>query len=54
MICFFGGRADLWPPRQNTVDRLLPRPPELLAILSRTFSDPGEPQGRDIDRGRVA
>jgi DNA-binding CsgD family transcriptional regulator len=40
MICFFGGRADLWPPLQNTVDRLTPRPPELLAILSRTFSDP--------------
>ena len=40
MICFFGGRADLWPPLQNAVDRLLPRPPELLAILSRTFSDP--------------
>jgi hypothetical protein len=40
MICFFGGRADLWPPVQNAVDRLIPRPPELLAILSRTFSDP--------------
>jgi DNA-binding CsgD family transcriptional regulator len=40
MICFFGGRASLWPPLQDTVDRLLPRPPELLAILSRTFSDP--------------
>jgi len=40
MICFFGGRADLWPPLQNAVDRLIPRPPELLAILSKTFSDP--------------
>jgi DNA-binding CsgD family transcriptional regulator/DNA polymerase III delta prime subunit len=40
MICFFGGRADLWPPLQNAVDRLIPRPPRLLAILSRTFSDP--------------
>ena len=40
MICFFGGRADLWPPLQNAVDRLSPRPPELLAILSKTFSDP--------------
>jgi DNA-binding CsgD family transcriptional regulator len=40
MICFFGGRADLWPPLRNTVDRLTPRPPELLAILSATFSDP--------------
>jgi DNA-binding CsgD family transcriptional regulator len=40
MICFFGGRADLWPPLQYAIDRLAPRPPELLAILSRTFSDP--------------
>jgi len=40
MICFFGGRADLWPPLQNAIDRLRPRPPELLAILSATFSDP--------------
>jgi DNA-binding CsgD family transcriptional regulator len=40
MICFFGGRADLWPPLQNTVDRLVPHPPELLAIISKTFSDP--------------
>jgi DNA-binding CsgD family transcriptional regulator len=40
MICFFGGRADLWQPVHHFIDRLLPRPPELLAILSRTFSDP--------------
>jgi DNA-binding CsgD family transcriptional regulator len=40
MICFFGGRADMWPPLQDAVDRLTPRPPELLAILSKTFSDP--------------
>jgi DNA-binding CsgD family transcriptional regulator len=40
MICFFGGRAELWPPVRSIVDRLSPRPPELLAILSATFSDP--------------
>ncbi|GAB3659711.1 LuxR family transcriptional regulator [Actinocorallia lasiicapitis] len=40
MVCFFGGRADLWPPLLDAVDRFRPRPPELLAILSRTFSDP--------------
>jgi DNA-binding CsgD family transcriptional regulator len=40
MICFFGGRAGLWPPVQSVIDRLMPRPPELLAILSKTFSDP--------------
>ncbi|WP_433243469.1 ATP-binding protein [Actinomadura nitritigenes] len=40
MICFFGGRGELWPPLRTTVDHLTPRPPELLAILSHTFSDP--------------
>jgi DNA-binding CsgD family transcriptional regulator len=40
MICFFGGRAELWPPLQDIIERLSPRPPELLAILSATFSDP--------------
>ena len=40
MICFFGGRAELWPPVRAIVDRLSPRPPELLAILAATFSDP--------------
>ncbi|WP_171064692.1 ATP-binding protein, partial [Actinomadura soli] len=40
MICFFGGRAELWPPLHTIVDGLVPRPPQLLAILSKTFSDP--------------
>jgi DNA-binding CsgD family transcriptional regulator len=40
MICFFGGRAELWLPVQDIIDRLKPRPPELLAILAKTFSDP--------------
>jgi len=30
----------LWPPLQNAIDRLIPRPPELPAILSTTFTDP--------------
>ncbi|MEU7860738.1 AAA family ATPase [Nonomuraea sp. NPDC049141] len=40
MICFFGGRADRWPPVRAVIDRLLPRPPEILAVLSAAFSDP--------------
>jgi DNA-binding CsgD family transcriptional regulator len=40
MICFFGGRAELWPSLHQAIDRLSPRPPELLEILSKTFSDP--------------
>jgi DNA-binding CsgD family transcriptional regulator len=40
MICFFGGRADLWAPLEDTLSHLVPRPPELLTILSKTFGDP--------------
>jgi hypothetical protein len=40
MICFFGGRADLWSPAIGVIDRLKPRPPKLLELLSKTFSDP--------------
>ncbi|WP_406036562.1 AAA family ATPase [Micromonospora sp. NBC_00898] len=40
MVAFFGGRAELWTAFHQAVDRLRPQPPQLLAILSRTFSDP--------------
>jgi DNA-binding CsgD family transcriptional regulator len=40
MICFFGGRADLWASLEETLHHLVPRPPELLAMLSKTFGDP--------------
>ncbi|MGW0593980.1 ATP-binding protein [Streptosporangium sp. NPDC002607] len=40
MVCFFGGRADLWPPLHEAIDRLRPRPPGLLVILSHAFGDP--------------
>ncbi|MEN3357751.1 MAG: hypothetical protein V7637_1733 [Mycobacteriales bacterium] len=40
MVASFGGRPELWPAFHTAVDRLRPAPPQLLAILSRTFSDP--------------
>ncbi|MFC4121680.1 helix-turn-helix transcriptional regulator [Nonomuraea zeae] len=40
MVCFFGGRAELWPPLHDAVDQLTPHPPELLVVLSHTFGDP--------------
>ncbi|HEX8005377.1 MAG TPA: AAA family ATPase, partial [Trebonia sp.] len=40
MVCFFGGRAELWPPLHDAVERLKPRPPELLVVLSHAFGDP--------------
>jgi len=40
MVAFFAGRPELWPAFHTSVDRLRPRPPRLLAILARTFTDP--------------
>ena len=40
VVSFFGGRAELWGSVHATVDRLAPRPPALLNILTRTFGDP--------------
>jgi DNA-binding CsgD family transcriptional regulator len=40
VICFFGGREELWEPLERALDRLRPEPPELLAVLARTFGDP--------------
>jgi DNA-binding CsgD family transcriptional regulator len=40
LVCFFGGRPELWEPFDASIGRLRPRPPELLGILAKTFSDP--------------
>jgi hypothetical protein len=40
LVCFFGGRPQLWQPFDAAISRLRPRPPELLGILAKTFSDP--------------
>jgi DNA-binding CsgD family transcriptional regulator len=40
LVCFSGGRAELWGPFHTAIGRLTPRPPELLAILGATVSDP--------------
>jgi DNA-binding CsgD family transcriptional regulator len=40
MVSFFGGRSELWTAFHTAFDRLRPRPPQLLSILARTFSDP--------------
>lgn len=49
MVSFFGGRAELWPAFHIAFDRLRPRPPQLLSILARTFSDPAR-----LARGAIA
>ena len=52
MVSFFGGRAELWTAFHAAFDRLRPRPPQLLSILARTFSDPARlarPAVADLD-----
>ncbi|MEV0972124.1 ATP-binding protein [Microtetraspora glauca] len=54
MVCFFGGRADLWPPLHSAVERLRPRPPELLVILSHAFGDPARLSPQMLARADAA
>ena len=40
LLCWFGGSPHLWKPLFTALDRLTPRPPELLWVTARTFADP--------------
>ncbi|MFF4346206.1 AAA family ATPase [Streptomyces sp. NPDC001530] len=40
LICFFGGRADLWEPFHRALARLSPKPPPLLALPTDLCADP--------------
>jgi len=39
-VCFFGGRADLWPPFHRAMRRLKPHAPTFLEVLSKAIPDP--------------
>ncbi|MEY9968487.1 DNA-binding CsgD family transcriptional regulator [Streptacidiphilus sp. MAP12-16] len=40
MLCWTGGRPELWPPFHRTLARLRPEPPAVLTACSYTVSDP--------------
>ncbi|MEW2514784.1 AAA family ATPase [Streptomyces sp. NPDC046870] len=40
LLCFYGGRAELWRPFYTALARLHPEPPALLSVAGKTFSDP--------------
>jgi DNA-binding CsgD family transcriptional regulator len=40
LICFFGGRKELWDPFYAALARMGPDVPALLAVAGKTFSDP--------------
>ncbi len=40
LVCFFGGRAELWAPFYDGLDRLEPNLPRTLYLVSTCFADP--------------
>ena len=50
LVCFFGGRSELWAPFDAALARLEPGPPRLLATLAETFSDPARTTRAALDR----
>ncbi len=42
LICFFGGREELWPPLDAAIGRLGARTPPSLELLRRLYGDPAQ------------
>ncbi|HEX3311950.1 MAG TPA: helix-turn-helix transcriptional regulator, partial [Streptosporangiaceae bacterium] len=40
LVCFFGGREELWPPADAAINRLGPQKPPSLELLRRLLGDP--------------
>ncbi|MER5698278.1 ATP-binding protein [Streptomyces mirabilis] len=40
LICFYGGRQELWRPFYTALERLRPKVPPTLSAAAKTFSDP--------------
>ncbi len=40
MVCWFGGRSELWEPFDRTIDRLGPRVPGVVRLWIDAFADP--------------
>ena len=49
-VCFFGGRADLWPPFHRAMGRLEPHAPGFLELLANTIADPARDAVTVLDR----
>ncbi|NUP47868.1 MAG: AAA family ATPase [Catenulispora sp.] len=40
LVCWWGGREELWAAFQEAIARLVPAPPAVLASVARSFADP--------------
>ncbi|MGI5144026.1 AAA family ATPase [Streptomyces sp. CA-106110] len=53
LICFYGGRQELWPPFYAALEQLRPKCPPTLSAAAKTFSDPartGAAAREELDR----
>jgi DNA-binding CsgD family transcriptional regulator len=49
LVCWYGGRAELWEPFYAALERLEPGPPALLDLYSKTFADPARTAAGALD-----
>ncbi|HTW08515.1 MAG TPA: LuxR C-terminal-related transcriptional regulator, partial [Acidimicrobiales bacterium] len=40
LLCWYGSTPKLWEPFYSAMEKLTPKPPDLLGLLSKTFPDP--------------
>jgi hypothetical protein len=50
MVCWFGGRPDLWEPLDNAVARLVPRVPGVVTLWLGAFADPARASATILTR----
>ena len=54
LVCYFGGRGELWAPLHSSIARLSPAPPPLLSLTIDMFADPARTGVAALPRLRAA
>ena len=54
LVCYFGGRGELWAPLHSSMARLSPAPPPLLSLTIDMFADPARTGVAALPRLRAA
>jgi DNA-binding CsgD family transcriptional regulator len=49
LLCWFGGRPEMWERFHVALSRMTPQPPSLLSIASKTFADPVRTAAAGVD-----
>jgi DNA-binding CsgD family transcriptional regulator/tetratricopeptide (TPR) repeat protein len=54
LVCWFGGRPEMWDRFDVALRRMKPQPPGVLSIASKTFADPVRTAAATLDELQVA